>query len=70
MSESELTSSNSIEDLSPEEVLKLKRVMKVYDRIESFGWGMKWLAFSLLAILVAMSQFAESIFKLKQYWFH
>lgn len=53
-----------LESLEVDDVHKIKKALKVYDTVETLGWAVKWLAISVLSVVVAITQFKDSLVKL------
>lgn len=58
-----------LESLEEEDVLKIKKALRVYDSVETLGSIVKWLLVSILSIVVAITQFKDSLGKLFPKWF-
>ena len=53
-----------LESLEEDDIHKIRKALKVYDTVETLGWFFKWLALSVLAVIVFVTQIKEHIVKL------
>lgn len=58
-----------LDSLEETDVVKIKKALKVYDTIETLGSIAKWVFLSALSIIVAITQFKDSLGKLFPKWF-
>lgn len=53
-----------LENLTDEDITRIKKALRTYVVVETLGWFLRWAAISVLAIAVAISQFGDSIKKI------
>jgi hypothetical protein len=57
-----------LEELTEEDVKRIKKAIKTYVFVEALGWFLRWTFLTFLAIAVSITQFGDSIKKIFD-WF-
>ena len=53
-----------LESLTEEDIEKIRKALRTYEFVEALSWVLRWSVISLLAVVVSITQFGESIKKI------